>query len=97
MENEKPKEIDETEFKQLIKKTRKLIKEKIIDELKRFISFYISRIEIGKDDITVILSFSNIVLLLGGGGGNRTRVRRPFLTTFSECSQFFPFPSARVN
>ena len=67
VENEKPMEISEPEFKKLIKKTRQLIKERNIDELKRFISFYIDRIEIGKDDISVILSFSNIVLLLGGG------------------------------
>ena len=69
-ENNKPKEIDEEGFRQLVKKTKKLIKNRDVDELRRFISFYIDRIEIGKDDITVILSFSNIVLLLGGGGEN---------------------------
>ena len=65
MENHKPKEIDEGEFKKLIKTTKRLIKAKKLDELKRFISFYVSRIEIGKDDITVVLSFTEIVLLCG--------------------------------
>ena len=76
MENHKPKEIDEGEFKKLIKTTKRLIKAKKLDELKRFISFYVSRIEIRKDDITVVLSFTQIVLLCGGDEENRTPVRK---------------------
>lgn len=64
LENNKPKEIDEVEFKKLIRKTKQLIKAKKPEELRRFISFYVSKIEIGKDDIKVVLSFRNIVLLL---------------------------------
>lgn len=65
LENNKPKEIDEVEFKKLIRKTKQLIKAKKPEELRRFISFYVPKIEIGKDDIKVVLSFRNIVLLLG--------------------------------
>ena len=89
MENHKPKEIDEGEFKKLIKTTKRLIKAKKLDELKRFISFYVSRIEIGKDDITVVLSFTQIVLLVGGGEENRTPVRKSLATAFYGCSYHF--------
>ena len=67
MENNAPRAIDEKEFAKLIKKTKQLIKAKNVDELRRFISYYVSRIEIGKDDITVVLSFDTIVSLVGGG------------------------------
>ncbi len=92
LENNAPKEINKSEFAKLIKKTKQLIKSKDIAELRRLISFYVSRIEVGKDDITVVLSFDNIVSLLGGGGGNRTRVRKSLDTAFSECSQSFRIP-----
>ena len=96
MENHKPKEIDEGEFKKLIKTTKRLIKAKKLDELKRFISFYVSRIEIGKDDITVVLSFTQIVLLCGGDEENRTPVRKTFALAFSECICRFTFPYCSV-
>ena len=92
MENNTPKEIDEKEFAKLIKKTKQLIKTKKVDELRRFISYYVSRIEVGKDDITVVLSFDTIVSLVGGGEGNRTPVRKPLDTAFSECSPSFGIP-----
>lgn len=92
LENNKPKEIDEVEFKKLIRKTKQLIKAKKPEELRRFISFYVSKIEIGKDDIKVVLSFRNIVLLLGGGEGSRTPVRKPLTMAFSECSLSFRIP-----
>ena len=95
MENHKPKEIDEGEFKKLIKTTKRLIKAKKLDELKRFISFYVSRIEIGKDDITVVLSFTQIVLLCGGDEENRTPVRKPRPKAFSECSCCINIPLAQ--
>ena len=71
MENNAPKPIDEKEFKKLIDKTKEVIKQKSVDELRRLIAFYISRIEIGKDDISVILSFTNIVLLVGGASATK--------------------------
>lgn len=65
MENNAPEPIDEKEFKKHIDKIKEVIKQKSVDELRRLIAFYISRIEIGKDDISVILSFTNIVLSVG--------------------------------
>ena len=50
------------------------------------IAFYVFRIEIRKDDITVILSYSNVVSLVGGDGESRTRVRKSIPETFYECS-----------
>ena len=90
--NKKYKPIDEKEFKKLIERTMKAIKQKNADDLRRLISFYVSRIEIGKDDISVILSFSNIVLLVGGAEGSRTPVRKPIPKTFSERSHSFEIP-----
>ena len=92
LENNKPKEIDEVEFKKLIRKTKQLIKAKKPEELRRFISFYVSKIEIGKDDIKVVLSFRNIVLLLGGGEESRTPVQKPIRTGISERRHLFTFP-----
>ena len=42
--------------------------------------------KIRKDDITVVLSFTQIVLLCGGDEENRTPVRKPRPKDFSECS-----------
>ena len=92
MENNAPKPIDEKEFKKLIDKTKEVIKQKSVDELRRLIAFYISRIEIGKDDISVILSFTNIVLLVGGGGGSRTPVQKSIPIGISERRFLFRFP-----
>ena len=92
LDNNKPKEIDEVEFKKLIRKTKQLIKAKKPEELRRFISFYVSKIEIGKDDIKVVLSFRNIVLLLGGGEESRTPVQKPIRTGISERRHLFTFP-----
>ena len=97
MENNAPKPIDEKEFKKLIDKTKEVIKQKSVDELRRLIAFYISRIEIGKDDISVILSFTNIVLLVGGGGESRTPVRKSIHTGISECSCSFKFSKYSPN
>ena len=72
LKSAKPEVIDEAEFKKLINETKRLIKAKKLDELKRFITFYISRIEIGKDDITVVLSFTQIVLLGGGATASKS-------------------------
>ena len=88
----KDKEITEKEFNKLLSDTKKYIRNKKPENLKRFIRYYIERIEIGKDDITVVLSVSNIVLLLGGDGEIRTRVRRPIPQTFYERSLSFKFP-----
>ena len=85
----KDKEINETEFNKLLRDTKKYIRNKKPENLKKFIRYYIERIEIGKDDITVVLSVSNIVLLLGGDGGIRTHVRRPIPQTFYERSLSF--------
>jgi len=93
LENNAPKPIDEKEFKKLIEKTKEVIKQKSVDDLRRLISFYVSRIEIGKDDISVILSFTNIVLLVGGAEGNRTPVRKLVRGAFSERSLSLRFPT----
>ena len=92
MENNAPKPIDAQAFERLIEATKKAIKQKSADDLRRFISYYVSRIEVGKDDITVVLSFDTIVSLVGGGEGNRTPVRKPLDTAFSECSRSFEIP-----
>ena len=89
LENNAPKPIDENEFQKLIERTREVIKQKDVDALRRLISFYVSRIEIGKDDITVVLSFTQIVLLVGGGEENRTPVRKSLATAFYGCSYHF--------
>ena len=92
LENNAPKPIDAQAFEKLIEATKKAIKQKSADDLRRFISYYVSRIEVGKDDITVVLSFDTIVSLVGGGEGNRTPVRKPLDTAFSECSPSFEIP-----
>ena len=92
LENNPPKPIDEKEFDKLLKKTKKIIKQKNSDELRKMIAFYVSRIEIKKDDITVILSYSNVVSLVGGDGGNRNHVRKSIPETFYECSLSIVIP-----
>ena len=87
-----PKEIDEKEFKKLINKTKKVIDSKNSDALRKLISYYVSRIEIGKDDVSVVLAFSNVVLLVGGGEGSRTPVRKSIHTAFYECSLSLGLP-----
>ena len=61
-----PKEIDAKKFAELVERTRKAISAKNYHELKRFVSLYVSKIIIRNDDITVVVSYSNIVLLVGG-------------------------------
>ena len=53
---------------------------------------YVSKIRKGKDDVSVILAFSHIVLLVGGGEGSRTPVRKSIRTTFYECSLSIKIP-----
>ena len=88
-ENNRPKEVSEEEFQKLLTETKKVIRNKETEGLRRMISFYISRIDVGKDDISVVLSYCNIVLLCGGGEGSRTPVRKTFLPTFYERSCLF--------
>ena len=61
-----PKEVDAKKFAELVERTRKAISAKNYHELKRFVSLYISKIIVRNDDITVVVSYSNIVLLVGG-------------------------------
>ena len=82
-----PKEIDEQAFRKLIKQTKEVIKKRNSDELRKFIRYYVDRIEIGKDDISVILSYKKIVLMYGGGEGSRTPVQRSGNMVFYECSR----------
>ena len=82
-----PKEIDEQAFKKLIKQTKEVIKKRNSDELRKFIRYYVDRIEIGKDDISVILSYKKIVLMYGGGEGSRTPVQRSGNMVFYERSR----------
>ena len=70
-----PKEIDAKKFAELVEKTRKAISAKNYHELKRFVSLYVSKIIVRNDDITVVVSYTKIVLLVGGAEG------QPVLTT----------------
>ena len=72
-----PQQLDEEKFAQLVEDTRRAIAAKDYDELKRFVSLYVSKIIVRNDDISVVVSFSKIVLLVGGAEGNRTLVRNP--------------------
>ena len=96
-ENNRPKEVSEEEFQKLLTETKKVIRNKETEGLRRMISFYISRIDVGKDDISVVLSYCNIVLLCGGGEGSRTPVRKNRLTTFYERSCLFSLVSLSVK
>lgn len=49
---------------------RKAISAKNYHELKRFVSLYVSKIIVRNDDITVVVSYAKIVLLVGGAEGN---------------------------
>ena len=71
LESNAPKPIDARAFEKLIEATKKAIKQKSADDLRRFISYYISRVEVGKDDITVVLSFDTIVSLVGGASATK--------------------------
>ena len=61
-----PKEIDAKKFAELVERTTKAISAKNYHELKRFVSLYVSKIIVRNDDITVVVSYSKIVLLVGG-------------------------------
>ena len=61
-----PKEIDAKKFAELVERTRKAISAKNYHELKRFVSLYVSKIIVRNDDITVVVSYNQIVLLVGG-------------------------------
>ena len=89
LENSAPKLINEYEFKELMKATKETIARRSLPDLRRLIAFYVTKIEIGKDDIFVVLSYYNIVLQCGGGEGSRTPVRKTFLPTFYERSCLF--------
>ena len=59
------------QFDELVERTRKAISAKNYHELKRFVSLYASKIIVRNDDITVVVSYAKIVLLVGGAEGNR--------------------------
>ena len=88
-----PQQLDEEKFAQLVEDTRRAIAAKDYDELKRFVSLYVSKIIVRNDDISVVVSFAKIVLLVGGAEGNRTPVRKQLGRNFSGCSLLFTFPS----
>ena len=81
----------------LVERTRKAISAKNYHELKRFVSLYISKIIVRNDDITVVVSYAKIVLLVGGAEGNRTPVRKQLGRNFSGCSLLFTFPYSDGN
>ena len=89
LENTAPKLINENEFKELKQATKDTIVRRSLPDLRRLIAFYVTKIEIGKDDISVVLSYCNIVLLCGGGEGSRTPVRKTIPPTFYERSCLF--------
>ena len=87
----------EQSFLELVERTRKAISAKNYHELKRFVSLYVSKIIVRNDDITVVVSFSKIVLLVGGAEGNRTPVRKQLGGNFSGRSLLFTFPQPDEN
>ena len=92
-----PKEIDAKKFAELVERTRRAISAKNYHELKRFVSLYVSKIIVRNDDITVVVSYAKIVLLVGGAEGNRTPVQRQLDKTFSERSLLITFPHPGGN
>ena len=71
-----PQDVDAEKFAKLVEDTRKAIAARNYHELKRFVSLYVSKIIVRNDDISVVVSFTKIVLLVGGAEGNRTPVRK---------------------
>ena len=63
-----PEKIEKDDFLKLVNETKIAILNRDVKTLKRFISFYIKVIKIGKDNITVVLSHTKIVLTGGGAG-----------------------------
>lgn len=61
-----PKDLDADKFAQLVEDTKKAISAKSYHELKRFVSLYVSQVIVRNDDISVVVSFTKIVLLVGG-------------------------------
>ena len=92
-----PKEIDAKKFAELVERTRQAISAKNYHELKRFVSLYVSKIIVRNDDITVVVSYAKIVLLVGGAEGNRTPVRKQLGKNFSGRSLLFTFPQPGGN
>lgn len=67
LESNAPKSIDKKAFSSLIKKARKAIKEKKAPQLREWLSVFIEKIQVNKDDITIVLTYNNIVSKTGGG------------------------------
>ena len=92
-----PQDVDAEKFAKLVEDTRKAIAARNYHELKRFVSLYISKIVVRNDDISVVVSFTKIVLLVGGAEGNRTPVRKQLGRNFSVRSLLFTFPHPAGN
>lgn len=67
LESNAPKPIDKKAFSSLIKKARKAIKEKKVPQLREWLSVFVEKIQVNKDDITIVLTYNNIVSKIGGG------------------------------
>lgn len=94
-----PKEIDAKKFAELVERMRKAISAKNYHELKRFVSLYVSKIIVRNDDITVVVSYAKIVLLVGGADESMGELKKvPFLSELNLFSIFFRgiFSTVRV-
>lgn len=64
-----PKDLDAEKFAQLVEDTKKAISVKSYHELKQFVSLCVSKVIVRNDDISVVVSFNKIMLLVGGPSG----------------------------